>query len=399
MTSSTAMQIPGYVVGTWDIDAVALDRRLLRPPHDGEQGPRLLPRLHRRDRHRGGPARTRSSPRPSTWARSTPGRSSATRTSAPPTSSTSRTTRHDLPLDRRPLRGRPRLAGRRRADHQGQRPRRSPWSSSSTASAPTPTAARAPASRRRPRSPARDFGVDISDADGRRRRRRRRQDLRRARDRGRAPHRLIADRPRRPRASPGASSVPGRRTQATPRPPRGNLAGRRCDCGGVGWTGAPLAPWLMTAARLLVGAVLVVAGALKLPDPAAAERAVRAYRLLPEALVARGGLRAAGRRDRRGARAAGRRLRADGGVAVAAACSPSTSPRSPRSGPAGCRSTAAASATAARSPPGRPPTPPRSPGTSGCCSWRWRWRAGPARGWRSAGPADVPGGRRWPRAR
>jgi uncharacterized membrane protein YphA (DoxX/SURF4 family) len=42
---------------------------------------------------------------------------------------------------------------------------------------------------------------------------------------------------------------------------------------------------LATAARVLVGAVLVVAGLLKLPDPAAAERAVRAYRLLPEALV------------------------------------------------------------------------------------------------------------------
>jgi uncharacterized membrane protein YphA (DoxX/SURF4 family) len=44
-------------------------------------------------------------------------------------------------------------------------------------------------------------------------------------------------------------------------------------------------PWLMTAARLLVGGVFLVAGAVKLPDPAAAERAVRAYRLLPEGLV------------------------------------------------------------------------------------------------------------------
>jgi uncharacterized membrane protein YphA (DoxX/SURF4 family) len=44
-------------------------------------------------------------------------------------------------------------------------------------------------------------------------------------------------------------------------------------------------PWVVTAARLLLGAVLLVAGALKLPDPAAAVRAVRAYRLLPEALV------------------------------------------------------------------------------------------------------------------
>ena len=44
-------------------------------------------------------------------------------------------------------------------------------------------------------------------------------------------------------------------------------------------------PWAATAARVLLGVVLVVAGALKLPDPAAAERAVRAYRLLPEGLV------------------------------------------------------------------------------------------------------------------
>ncbi|MGY1651931.1 MauE/DoxX family redox-associated membrane protein [Geodermatophilus sp. SYSU D01119] len=44
-------------------------------------------------------------------------------------------------------------------------------------------------------------------------------------------------------------------------------------------------PWLATAARFLLGGVLVVAGALKLPDPAEAVRAVRAYRLLPEALV------------------------------------------------------------------------------------------------------------------
>jgi uncharacterized membrane protein YphA (DoxX/SURF4 family) len=47
-----------------------------------------------------------------------------------------------------------------------------------------------------------------------------------------------------------------------------------------------LGPWAATAARLLLGGVLVVAGAVKLPDPAAAERAVRAYQLLPEALVA-----------------------------------------------------------------------------------------------------------------
>jgi uncharacterized membrane protein YphA (DoxX/SURF4 family) len=46
-----------------------------------------------------------------------------------------------------------------------------------------------------------------------------------------------------------------------------------------------LGPWLATAARLVVGGVFLVAGALKLPDPAASVRAVRAYRLLPESLV------------------------------------------------------------------------------------------------------------------
>jgi uncharacterized membrane protein YphA (DoxX/SURF4 family) len=45
-------------------------------------------------------------------------------------------------------------------------------------------------------------------------------------------------------------------------------------------------PWLATVARLLLGGVFVVAGALKVPDPAAAVRAVRAYRLLPETMVA-----------------------------------------------------------------------------------------------------------------
>ena len=45
-------------------------------------------------------------------------------------------------------------------------------------------------------------------------------------------------------------------------------------------------PWLATLARLVLGGVFVVAGALKVPDPAAAVRAVRAYQLLPEPLVA-----------------------------------------------------------------------------------------------------------------
>jgi len=54
----------------------------------------------------------------------------------------------------------------------------------------------------------------------------------------------------------------------------------------VGWNRSAVAPWLATAARLLLGGVFLVAGLLKIPDPAAAVRAVRAYRLLPEALVA-----------------------------------------------------------------------------------------------------------------
>jgi uncharacterized membrane protein YphA (DoxX/SURF4 family) len=54
----------------------------------------------------------------------------------------------------------------------------------------------------------------------------------------------------------------------------------------VGEKRAAVVPWLATAARLLLGGVFLVAGALKVPDPAAAERAVRAYRLLPETLVA-----------------------------------------------------------------------------------------------------------------
>jgi uncharacterized membrane protein YphA (DoxX/SURF4 family) len=44
-------------------------------------------------------------------------------------------------------------------------------------------------------------------------------------------------------------------------------------------------PWAGLVARLGVGAVWVVAGLLKLPDPDESIRAVRAYRLLPEAVV------------------------------------------------------------------------------------------------------------------
>lgn len=43
--------------------------------------------------------------------------------------------------------------------------------------------------------------------------------------------------------------------------------------------------WVGLVARLVTGGVWIVAGALKLPDPAGSVRAVRAYDLLPEALV------------------------------------------------------------------------------------------------------------------
>jgi len=59
--------------------------------------------------------------------------------------------------------------------------------------------------------------------------------------------------------------------------------------GGAAETGAGrpvrVLPWVGTAVRLLLGVVWVVAGLAKLPDPAGAERAVRAYQLAPEELV------------------------------------------------------------------------------------------------------------------
>ena len=42
-----------------------------------------------------------------------------------------------------------------------------------------------------------------------------------------------------------------------------------------------LTPWLSTVARLVLGAVLLVAGAAKVADPQASVAAVRAYELLP----------------------------------------------------------------------------------------------------------------------
>jgi uncharacterized membrane protein YphA (DoxX/SURF4 family) len=43
--------------------------------------------------------------------------------------------------------------------------------------------------------------------------------------------------------------------------------------------------WFGLVARLVTGGVWIVAGALKLPDPYESVRAVRAYALLPEAVV------------------------------------------------------------------------------------------------------------------
>lgn len=48
---------------------------------------------------------------------------------------------------------------------------------------------------------------------------------------------------------------------------------------------AAVQPWLSTLARLLLGAVWIVAGATKVADLAESVRAVRAYRLLPETVV------------------------------------------------------------------------------------------------------------------
>lgn len=44
-------------------------------------------------------------------------------------------------------------------------------------------------------------------------------------------------------------------------------------------------PWVSTVLRLVLAGVFGAAGALKLPDPDESVRAVRAYRLLPEAVV------------------------------------------------------------------------------------------------------------------
>ncbi|WP_432892595.1 DoxX family protein [Kribbella sp. CA-245084] len=44
-------------------------------------------------------------------------------------------------------------------------------------------------------------------------------------------------------------------------------------------------PWVSLVARLVLGSVMLVAGALKVTDPETAAQAVRAYELLPSSLV------------------------------------------------------------------------------------------------------------------
>ena len=87
--------------------------------------------------------------------------------------------------------------------------------------------------------------------------------------------------------SPGAlGAFRGRSTGAVGSGGPGNQQAPSGDHGGVRERPPAAWPWLALAARLAVGGVFVVAGALKLPDPAAAVRAVRAYQLLPEPFVA-----------------------------------------------------------------------------------------------------------------
>jgi uncharacterized membrane protein YphA (DoxX/SURF4 family) len=48
---------------------------------------------------------------------------------------------------------------------------------------------------------------------------------------------------------------------------------------------AAAVPWISTAARLVLGAVFLIAGVLKAIDPQSSVAAVRAYRLLPSSLA------------------------------------------------------------------------------------------------------------------
>src|SRR3954462_7515014 len=160
-------------------------------------------------------------------------------------------------------------------------PSRSPWSWSSTASVRTPTAARAPASPPRPRSPPRPTASTST--------------CRWTAAAWSSATRSPSSSRSRPCSAPPDLHDLRRGLRAAARGPRGVVraitdgsrppsrsAHDAADGGGRSGAG----PWLRTGARILLGGVFLVAGVLKVPDPAAAVRAVRAYQLLPEPMVA-----------------------------------------------------------------------------------------------------------------
>ncbi len=53
----------------------------------------------------------------------------------------------------------------------------------------------------------------------------------------------------------------------------------------TGFSGRPVQLWLTTLARVVLGLVMVVAGGLKITDPAQAVRAVQAYQILPSGVT------------------------------------------------------------------------------------------------------------------
>ena len=138
--------------------------------------------------------------------------------------------------------------------------------------------------------------------------------------------------------------------------------------------------WFGTLARLVVGGVWLVAGAIKVPNGAESVRAVRAYRSCPEAIVPTVGHVAARRGDRGRARPDRRRAHAGRWPSSRRCCSSPSSSASPRPGRAASRSTAAASAAAASTPTRPRSTRGRSPATSACCCCRCGWSGGRAPG-------------------
>ena len=148
--------------------------------------------------------------------------------------------------------------------------------------------------------------------------------------------------------------------------------------------------WFGLVARLVTGGVWIVAGALKLPDPADSVRAVRAYDLLPEAVVPAVGHLLPVVEVVIGLCLVARRPRARHVAWCRRCCSSRSSSASPAPGRAGCRSTAAASAAGARSPTRRRSTPARSPATSACWRCPRGSSSGHARGWRSTPSCSRP---------